>query len=48
VLSSLSGLKLVCISVRAARYAERMTVRELLAELQQLPRDAELLAFEPG
>jgi hypothetical protein len=25
-----------------------MTVRELLAELQQLPRDAELLAFEPG
>jgi hypothetical protein len=25
-----------------------MTVRELLVELQQLPRDAELLAFEPG
>ena len=25
-----------------------MTVRELLTELQQLPRDAELLAFEPG
>lgn len=25
-----------------------MTVRELLAELQQLPGDAELLAFEPG
>jgi hypothetical protein len=25
-----------------------MTVRELLAELQQLPRDAELLAFEAG
>jgi hypothetical protein len=30
------------------RYAECMMVRELLAELQQLPRDAELLAFEPG
>jgi hypothetical protein len=29
-------------------YATCMTVRELLAELQQLPRDAELLAFEPG
>ena len=25
-----------------------MTRSELLAELQQLPRDAELLAFEPG
>jgi hypothetical protein len=25
-----------------------MTVRELLASLQQLPKDAELLAFEPG
>jgi hypothetical protein len=25
-----------------------MTVRELLAELQRLPRDAELLAFEAG
>ena len=25
-----------------------MTVRELLARLQQLPKDAELLAFEPG
>jgi hypothetical protein len=25
-----------------------MTVRELLAVLQPLPRDAELLAFEPG
>jgi hypothetical protein len=25
-----------------------MTVRELLAELHQLPREAELLAFEPG
>jgi hypothetical protein len=25
-----------------------MTVRELLASLQRLPRDAELLAFEAG
>ena len=25
-----------------------MTVRELLARLQQLPKEAELLAFEPG
>jgi hypothetical protein len=25
-----------------------MTVQELLAALQQLPKDAELLAFEPG
>jgi hypothetical protein len=25
-----------------------MTVREMLATLQRLPRDAELLAFEPG
>ena len=25
-----------------------MTVRERLAELQQLPRNAELLAFDPG
>jgi hypothetical protein len=25
-----------------------MTFREVLAELQQLPRDAELLAFEAG
>jgi hypothetical protein len=25
-----------------------MTVRELLAELQRLPRDAEVLAFEAG
>ena len=31
-----------------SRYAERMTVRDLLATLQRLPRDAELLAFEPG
>jgi hypothetical protein len=30
------------------RYAGWMTVRELLARLQQLPKDAELLAFEPG
>jgi hypothetical protein len=29
-------------------YAECVTVRELLARLQQLPKDAELLAFEPG
>jgi hypothetical protein len=28
------------------RYAERMTVRDLLTALQALPRDAELLAFE--
>jgi len=25
-----------------------MTVRELLAELQELPRDLEVLAFEAG
>jgi len=25
-----------------------MTLREALAELQRLPRNAELLAFEPG
>jgi hypothetical protein len=25
-----------------------MTVRDVLAELQRLPRDEELLAFEPG
>ena len=25
-----------------------MTVRELMAALQQLPREAEMLAFEPG
>ena len=31
-----------------SRYAECMTVRELLAELHRLPRDAELLAFEAG
>jgi hypothetical protein len=33
---------------RLARYAEWMTVRELLAELQHLPRDLEVLAFEAG
>ena len=30
------------------RYAECMTVRDLLAELQHLPRDLEVLAFEAG
>jgi hypothetical protein len=29
-----------------ARYAECMTVRDLLAQLQHLPRDLEVLAFE--
>jgi hypothetical protein len=33
---------------RSARYSEWMTVREMLAELERLPRDAELLAFEAG
>lgn len=33
---------------RSARYSECMTVREMLTELQRLPRDAELLAFEAG
>ena len=33
---------------RSVRYPEWMTVREMLAELQRLPRDAELLAFEAG
>jgi hypothetical protein len=33
---------------RLYRYDEWMTVREMLAELQQLPREAEVLAFEPG
>jgi hypothetical protein len=34
----------------SARHAtlRRMTVRELLAELQHLPRDLEVLAFEAG
>jgi hypothetical protein len=35
-------------SLRSARYLEWMTVREILTELQRLPRDAELLAFEAG
>ena len=30
------------------RYAERMTVRDMLTALQSLPREAELLAFEAG
>jgi hypothetical protein len=30
------------------RYRWCMTVREFLAELQRLPRDAEVLAFEAG
>jgi hypothetical protein len=33
---------------RSDRYAECMTVREMLTALQTLPRDAELLAFEAG
>jgi hypothetical protein len=33
---------------RSERYGEWITVRELLAELQQLPRDLEVLAFEAG
>ncbi len=33
---------------RIDAYAERMTVRELMAALQQLPREANVLAFEPG
>jgi hypothetical protein len=33
---------------RLARYGEWMTVRELLTELQHLPRDLEVLAFEAG
>ena len=32
----------------SSRYAERMTVRDMLTALQTLPRDAELLAFEAG
>jgi uncharacterized protein YfaQ (DUF2300 family) len=31
-----------------SRYAERMTVKDMLTALQALPRDAELLAFEAG
>jgi hypothetical protein len=33
---------------RLGRYPGCMTVRELLVSLQQLPKDAELLALEPG
>jgi hypothetical protein len=35
-------------AVRWDRYAECMTVRDMLTALQTLPRDAELLAFEAG
>jgi hypothetical protein len=35
-------------AVRCGRYAERMTVRDMLTALQTLPRDAEVLAFEAG
>jgi hypothetical protein len=35
-------------AMRCNRYAERMTVRDLLTALQVLPRDAELLVFEAG
>jgi hypothetical protein len=35
-------------AMRWVRYAERMTVRDMLTTLQTLPRDAELLAFEAG
>jgi hypothetical protein len=31
-----------------SRYAERMTVKDILTALQAFPRDAELLAFEAG
>ena len=34
--------------MRCSRYSGRMTVRDMLLELQTLPRDAELLAFEAG
>jgi hypothetical protein len=33
---------------RSLRYAECMTVRDMLTALQTLPRDAELFAFEAG
>jgi hypothetical protein len=33
---------------RSAGYARHMTVGDMLATLQRLPREAELLAFEPG
>jgi hypothetical protein len=35
-------------AVRCGRYAEHMTVRDMLTALQALLRDAELLAFEAG
>jgi hypothetical protein len=31
-----------------SRYAERMTVRDMLTALQALPRDVELMAFQAG
>jgi hypothetical protein len=34
--------------LRCSRYAQCMTVRDMLTALQTLPRDAELLAFEAG
>jgi hypothetical protein len=34
--------------VSRASYAGGMTVREMLTTLQQLPKDAEVLAFEAG
>ena len=33
---------------RYGRYSAYMTVRDLLATLQRLPKDAEVLAFEAG
>jgi hypothetical protein len=33
---------------RLVHYPRRMTVQDVLTALQRLPRDAELLAFEPG
>ena len=35
-------------SLHSSRYSEWITVRERLAKLQRLPRDAEVLAFEAG
>jgi hypothetical protein len=34
--------------MRSHRYAQCMTVRELLESLQHLPRDVQVLAFEAG
>jgi hypothetical protein len=34
--------------MHSGRYPECMTVRDLLAQLQRLPRDLEVLAFEGG